>query len=620
MKRLAVAVIAAGCLVLPFTGTASAASKPTVTFTVTGAPAGSTLLFVGPDTARKVPVGTKKIELPASFKRRGDRSYRFSVHFLSAEGRYLGPTVFNVRGTSRWTSNVVTARSLKLGRLSYKAPGWGKSSVKLTKGQYGKLLAGAGRDGRPRGAGRIGVVFKAGVSAAGVNPAAAQVCPAELDQTLGGDCDADGVLNAVDADDDNDGVMDIADSTTKDFPAAGWMPTAGIRTTIGGTGSMKVLNANINTATLDADIDNALGGPESTFSLAFFFNLDGTEARSYDAAWVDCGSLEYCSAATGTATTGPSSSPVTEVFNRFYCREVNTGGGCMHDVLWKDFLGFMVDNGVATKVEDKGSGITNGLQFKASGEGVSWDGAMSPRGVTNPRDKIKVGDPYLGRMRSRSDGTIKTVPLSLGAFFVTSPAIVRINDSTVDYATAAPLGSRTNPVVVPENGVLDLWWYRPQRTAIQGSDPAGAKYMDLGGLDYGFAFEADPQIESKLIKSRSIDSRLFGCGNKGAFTTSGTVAEVANNGSGGGDLWNLHDSSTDAVPTTDRLVRVTVDFRKCVQSQSSKLYVDGVRLATDPTMEFQLHAAGANTSGGRSGSIQLFTIKLPASAAGWATK
>ena len=620
MKRLVIAAITAGAVVLPLSGTASAAARPTVTFSIAGAPAGSSVIFVGIDTATKVSVSDRRLVLPASFKRRGEKSYRFSVHFISAEGRYLGPTVFGVKGSSRWTSNVVTSKSFKIGRITYKSPGWGKSSVKLSKGQYGKFLAGAAKDGRPRGAGRIGVVFKAGVSAAGINSTAAQVCPSDIDQTLGGDCDADGVLNAVDADDDNDGVMDLADATTKDFPAAGWMPTAGLRTTIGGTGSMKVLNANINTATLDADIDNALGGPESTFMLSFFLNLDSTEARSYDAAWIDCGTLEYCSAATGTATTGPSSSPVTEIFNRFYCTKVNSGGGCEHDVLWKDFLGFMVENGVGTKVEDKGTGITNGLQFKASNEGVYWDGGMSPRGVTNPREKIKVGDPYLGKMRSKADGSIKTVPISLGAFFVTSPAIVKINDRPVDYSTASPLGSRYNPVVVPESGILDLWWYRPQRTAITGSDPAGAKYMDLGGLDYGFGFEADPQIENKLIKSRSIDSRLFGCGNKGAFTTSGTVAEMTNDGSGGGDLWNLRDSSTDALPATDRLIHVVVDFKKCIQSQSSKLFVDTARLAVDPTIELQLHAAGANTSGGRSGSIQLFTVQLPSSAASWATK
>ena len=154
------------------------------------------------------------------------------------------------------------------------------------------------------------------------------LCPAETDQDLGGDCDADGVVNAVDADDDNDAVMDVADSSTKDFPAAGWTPTAGIRSRIGGTGSEKTLNANINTATLDADIDSMLGGPNASFQLAFFFNLDNDEARSYDAAWVDCGDLEYCSASTGTATTGPTSTPLNPFFNKYYCTKTNSAGWC----------------------------------------------------------------------------------------------------------------------------------------------------------------------------------------------------------------------------------------------------------------------------------------------------
>jgi hypothetical protein len=307
-------------------------------------------------------------------------------------------------------------------------------------------------------------------------------------------------------------------------------------------------------------------------------------------------------------------------FNQFYCTNVNSGGGCMETVLWRNFLGFRVDNGVATKVEDKGSGITNGMQFSASGEGVMWAGVMSPRGVTSPREKIKVGDPYLAKMRNATDGSVKTVPMSLGAFLVTHPAVIKVNNQTIDYSSAAPLGSRTNPWVVPDSGVLDMWFYRPQRTSVENSDPAGSKYIDLGGLDYGFSFEADPQFAEKVIKSRSIDYRLFGCGNKGAYTLSSPLTENTNDSSGGGDLWNLHDSSTDAAPASDRMLHVVLDLKKCVQSQSSKLYVDSTRLAQDRTLELQLQSAGANTTGGRSGAVQLISVQLPASAGSWATK
>lgn len=606
-------------MVLPMTGTATAASTPTVTFSISGAPAGSSVLFVGINTAKKVAITDRSMQLPSTFKRKGEAAYRFSVHFLAADGRYLGPTVFGVAGTNKWTTNVLAKKSMKIGRITFKPAGWGKSSVKLAKGQYGRLLTGAGGDGKPKGAGRIGVVFKSGVSVSDVNRTGV-ACNDELDQQLGGDCDGDGVLNAIDADDDNDAVMDVADKSTEDFPAAGWTPTAGIRTEIGGTGSMKTLNANLNTSTLDADIDNMLGGPDATFMLGFFFNLDNTEALSYDAAWVDCGALEYCNATTGTATTGPASSPLNPYFNQFYCPQTNSGGGCMTNVLWRDFLGFRVVNGVATKTEDKGYGITNGMQLNSSGEGTSWSGGMKPIGVTNPREKFKVGDPYLAKMRSASDGSVKTVPMSLGAYFLTSPAITKVNNDSIDYTAAAPLGSKSNPYPVPENGLLDMWMYRPQRAAIDGSDPAGAKYVDMGGLDYGFAFEADPQITEKLVKSRSIDNRLFGCGNKGAYTVASPAAEVPNNSSGGGDLWNIHDDSTDAVPASDRMIHITLDFKKCIQSQASKLFVDSTRLAVSRDMELQFHAAGADTTGGRSGSIQMIQLRLPASAAAWATK
>ena len=321
------------------------------------------------------------------------------------------------------------------------------------------------------------------------------------------------------------------------------------------------------------------------------------------------------------ATTGPTSTPMNPYFNQFYCTKTNSRGGCEVPVQWKDFLGYRVDNGVATKVEDKGSGITNGMQFSGGTEGVSWAGTMSPRGVTDPRSKIKVGDPFLAKMRNTIDGSIKTVPMSLGAYFVTHPAVVKVNDTAVSYSTALPLGSRYNPVVVPDSGVLDVWFYRPQRTAIDGSDPAGSKYIDLGGLDYGFSFEADPQINEKLVKSRNIDNRLFGCGDKGAYTAYSPLTEKTGGGSSGGaDLWNLHDDSTDAVPAADRMVHIVLNLKTCIQSQATKLFVDSARLAVDPTMELQLQAAGANTTGGRSGSIQSMTIKLPAAATSWAAK
>jgi len=215
---------------------------------------------------------------------------------------------------------------------------------------------------------------------------------------------------------------------------------------------------------------------------------------------------------------------------------------------------------------------------------------------------------------------VKTVPMSLGAFFVTHPAVAKVNDTIVDYASTTPLGSRANPWIVPEDGILDMWFYRPQRTAIEGSDPAGAKYIDLGGLDYGFSFEADPQYPEKLVKSRSIDNRLFGCGNTGSYTVSSPITEITGKTSGGADLWNLHDESTDAVPAADRMIRVKLDLKKCIQSQASKLYVDSARLAQSRHFDLQLQSAGAETTGGRSGSVQLISVQLPASAATWATK
>ncbi|MFM8791908.1 MAG: thrombospondin type 3 repeat-containing protein, partial [Solirubrobacterales bacterium] len=475
MKRLFVAAVAVGLVgVVPAVDT-QAASTPKISFTLKAAPANSSLLFIGTRTARKVPVGAKTISLPGTFK--VGNAYRFSVHFISSTGRYLGPVVFGTKAPAgKWTTFVVTKASLRLGTISYQAEGWAKSSLKLGTGQFGKLLRGAKKNGQPRGAGRLGVLAK--LAASGVVAFAKSPCPAEADQELGTDCDGDGIVNVIDVDDDGDAVLDVADKSTEDFSASGWIPTAGTRSEVGNTGGTKVINSNLNPATMESDIDQMFGSASSGFGISFFLNLTTEDAIKLDAAWVDCGAIEYCGREAGAASTGPTSSLNNKPFNDLFCQGfVNSGGGCSKTILWKDFPGYIYDKTGYAKVVDKGEGIYNGMQLSSiDGNGYTWVGFMRPTLGANALSKIKTGDPYIVKVRDKATGAVREIPMALGAFFLTTPAVKSLGDTPIDYSKSSPLGSYSNPYVVGEDGIVKVTFYRPQRAAIDGTDPAGQKY------------------------------------------------------------------------------------------------------------------------------------------------
>ena len=614
MKRLLIAAVAVGLVgLVPAVGT-QAASTPKISFTLKGAPANSSLIFIGTKTAKKVPAGAKSVTLPSTFKTAD--GYRFSIHFISSSGRYLGPVVFGTKTPpGKWTTFVVTKSSMGLGSIKYQETGWAKSSLKLGTGQFGKLLRGAKKNGQPRGAGRLGVLAK--LSASDVSMFAANPCPAEADQELGTDCDGDGIINVIDVDDDGDAVLDVADKSTEDFTATGWIPTAGTRSEVGNTGGTKVINSNIGPATIDADIDQMFGSADSGFGISFFLNLTTEDALKLDAAWIDCGAIEYCGRLTGTASTGPTSSLNNKPFNALFCEGfTNSAGGCSKTILWKDFPGYIFDQSGYAKVVDKGEGIYNGMQLSSiDGNGYTWAGYMRPTLGANALTKMKTGDPYVVKVRNKDTGTIREIPMALGAFFLTTPAIKALGDTSIDYTKPSPLGSYSNPYVVGEDGIVKVTFYRPQRAAIEGTDPAGQKYMDIGGLDYGFTLEADPTDRSISVITRDMNERLFGCGNQGAYTLPEGFVEDTSKSDRGSVLWNVRDQSTDGVPSVDRAVTITLNLKTCIANQKSKLNVDWARARG--LMKINLIGAGSETSGGRNAGNTTFTVSLPRLADSW---
>lgn len=631
-RPIVAAALVAGALVSQVATPGAGAANPKISFSVSGAPAGSSLLLIGPNVALKVSTKAKSASLSRRFYNARTKKYAFSAHLIRPNGTYGGPVVFRVAGKKpAYTTNVSTKGSLNVGRFAVKADGWAKSTKVLPAGTYGKLLRAPRSDGRPRGAGRVGVLAASTVRSAAersgsVRALAGVVCTSKDDQTLGADCDADGVPNAVDVDDNNNGVLDVADSKTEKFEATKSLPWSTLYVEIGGP--VKNLNANLADVTI-ADIDEVMGGPTGIFSVAFYINMPTNEAEGYDAVWVDCGPLAYCNTATGTALTGPPNGSIGQEWNRLWCQvELNSAGGCPEAYPWRNYPGtIFAANGSGTPVRKRNTSLMNGLtRFDLNG-GAVWAGQMIPNTGAGLLDKLKVADPYVVRMRSARDGSVTQRPMALGAFFITVPVITTFSvgdvASAVDYSLPKPAGSNSDPIAIDNQGTFSIAFYRPQRPAIAGADPAGAAFMDMGGLRYGLILNAEGGTWSALRGTGQ--AREVGCTSAtgGAYATlSSTLKRTPDNDPNPEyhfNIWPLTDTGLDSVPDRGSDLSLTFDLKKCIQQlknapASRRVVVD---LSGTRRIPIQLTAAGIDLEGGASRAAQTFYVELPEAAAGW---
>lgn len=402
---------------------ASAVTPTQVTMKITGINKSSVkeVLIVGPKTAVRKKIttadlsGTKTIALPASFKNSAGK-YAYSVHLIGLDGKYLGPVSFKT-STNKYSVNVIAdpSKTLDIKNIELKT-GYGQSSLTLGAAKFGKVLTG-NTNFKPAGAGTRGLVKRSSTALFSVLPLAGVTC-GTTDQTLGTDCDSDGIINALDADDDGDKVLDIADTSTKNYESQKFTPWSTLFLSM-----TTALNANIGSFTpeeLITGIEAAVGG-ENTFNINFFLNFTSEVAQSYDAVWVDCGSVAYCAnTESATAIGGAPSQQLGNGYNNLYCTEFNSGGGCESSPLWRTVPGALFDaNFAATAVT--GTGIFNGLVRSVVGGNYGWAGAMQPRTGVGTLSKVVVGDPYILKLRTATSGAVTEMPVSLGGFLSPYP-------------------------------------------------------------------------------------------------------------------------------------------------------------------------------------------------------
>ena len=590
---------------------ASAVAPTQVKMRITGTNKSSVkeVLIVGPKTAVRKKIttadlsGTKTIALPASFKNSATGKYAYSVHLIGLGGKYLGPVSFKT-STNKYSVNVIAdaSKTLDIKNIELKT-GYGQSNLTLGAAKFGKVLTG-NTNFKPAGAGTRGLVKRSSAALFTVLPLAAACGTA--DQTLGTDCDSDGIINALDADDDGDKVLDIADTSTKSYESQKFTPWSTLFLSM-----TTALNANIGSFTpeeLITGIEAAVGG-ENTFGISFFLNFTSDVAQSYDAVWVDCGSVAYCAnTESATAIGGAPSQQLGNGYNELYCTDLNSAGGCESSPLWRTVPGALFDaNFEATAVT--GTGLFNGLVRSVVGGNYGWAGSMQPRTGPGTLSKVIPGDPYILKLRTASSGAITEMPVSLGGFFITVPALKSVGDDAINYE--APQGTMANPIVIDSDGIMDLSFWRPQRQSVAAAGETSA-FMDMGGLRYGLIFGSNPG-EALVATGQQ---RETGCSS-----ISGGAYEYVSDGISRtpdtGDVqyqinvWPLTDTKSDSAASSSSDIDITFDFGKCFDelaaAPSSRRFT---LTGSGNIVSVSLTAVGVDLGGGASRGAQTFYIDV----------
>ncbi|MFN8121654.1 MAG: hypothetical protein U0237_04405 [Thermoleophilia bacterium] len=550
-RRLLTVAAAAATLAIP-----AAAGAAPLTGTVAGTTGGSVLAIAPSGDAVRAPIGTDggfSLALSRRFK-------GATLHVVDAGGGYAGPVVLRARGGRAYTALAVTRG--RLGTLAAKG-GWYAARglrPRFTLGTY--VLA--TRTGRPLGAGRLGLVTvkkgrKAGIAAAGPGDGPGDGGRNRPDggnrggggqAQPGGDTDRDGLPNALDADDNGNGVLDGND------PTAGSDTSSGLFTTVK-TRLDTALNANAAGVTRE-QIDGLVSG-DGTFNLAFYVDPAQFRGTTITSGHVECGTLAYCRVPDGTAViSGMSeSSPSLPRGDRW-----------------------------ATWSPD-GSGYPNLERL------TGWDGRASFAMGVQPRvgtDAIRPGD-VMDVVFATSTGIIRR-PTTLAPYFVTVPAVSAWSSGSASGTVTYPMppgaagASEGNPLLLGD-GTLTLTFWRPQRLSVPGAETG--EYQDLGHLNYGISYDGQ--------------SRQYGCRDQ----ISGLSPTLSRRAGGTDDmavqLFPLKDSAADAPADPAKTLTFTVDLAACLTANG--------QTAAGATVTLDLTAAGEDRPGGNDRASQKIVVRLP---------
>ncbi len=362
-----------------------------------------------------------------------------TLHLVNKSGRYFGPIVAS-KGARAYAS--LSGKAGSLGRVSVKngfaTVPYGKSANIFRK----SAALPFDRTTGPRGAGKFGLVAVPASAKAPDRSSADRMRPAAL--TAGTDSDRDGLPDVLDIDDDGDLILDISDddtsATTADYGAETFST---LRLDLADS-------LNVNAGTFDTTQLETLVRENLFLLFGVRNNVAGSTITS---ANIDCLSLPYCVAGTGTAEVA----------------EFNRQAVLPHQSPWISY-------------DPDGDGLPN-IYVEDGTASFGTNINVKPKASLS---ELRPGDTVYFKLQT-SEGKY-TIPAVLPFFFSTTPALASwssgAQSGTITYPVSAGSPGTTvgNPLVLGSTSVTFTYW-KPQRQAIQGAEEDG--YIDIGRLKYG---------------------------------------------------------------------------------------------------------------------------------------
>jgi hypothetical protein len=493
-----------------------------------------------------------------------------TLSVVSTTGAYVGPVMLKymasakkkatsvTKAKSAYTSLKRTTKStLSLGTVSVKG-NYAYTSLKSSIPVTGSAVPVAG--GVPPARENLG---KSKVQGAGVRSAAD---PTE--NPAGGDADKDGLPAFVDVDDDNDGKLDLVDSTffsTETKSDGSLLGEANIFTALICGGDC----VNLNAFNIDRPSDNQVAADRlnkmiNTFQGVFFsFNATTKYFSSrpdpkFGYFNVDCTGISWCSGSSSRAVT---ISPDFDSGNQPADNALPLTGGSAN---YADFCGSKViarnplnpgakpatwpadtsydqsmDEWLFSTCDPDNDGLPNIIPSKGTLQnGLSWINEIKPR-MPGP-EGLKVGDTIRYNITDRAGKSVASSSQVISGVIQTAPSLRTWQDGTSQALTIHSAdGTYTVPQQMgsPTSNTLTLTFWRPQRAGI-GSETS---WQDVGGLSY------------------QVQGPKGGCTITSATTSGGVSLQVINGTKGS----MVMDTASDATPDPANFIQATVDVTTC---------------------------------------------------------
>ena len=506
----------------PFAPVAEAAGTVTVSGT---APQGYSVLMVaksGNSIASKG--GNFKIKTTAAAAKGA------TMHLVSNSGKYAGPVTLKFDKSKKTGNTQLSGKSGSIGKIAMKT-GYSVAAAKATTAISTAAKIKVTTAGQPGGAGRMGMPSTTGGASVRIFGAWKL---GDGDAPKGEDTDKDGLPNTLDLDDDNDSKIDLVDDSN---------PSKAIT-----TGSLLFLDIS-KTINLHAGMDETR--MQQAIDLVFASNNNfwiginmntAADGSTPDGVHISCAAeVKWCAPGSPATLFGTgsmnNSSPEkwTDKKADGFAMSVPKGDGPNCDTTSSPMLGGACSNSASS----------------------NFNRQFIPK---LPSADVVPGSMFTLNL-TKGGAVDKSVAGTLSPYFASVPALKEVTVAgqvrNIDYSKKgdngpnAAIGTQSNPIVVPQGSqTVTLTFWRPQRSGV--SEAGEGKYVDMGGLRYGFYVSVN----------RACDA--------GAMTP---VSSTLSAGAASKDLEHtpLVDSARDAAPNSANTLSFTVDLTKCTGNGAPSL-------------------------------------------------